>query len=125
VIGGALAAAATALGFAKLALIQQTPLPAAAKGIYAESPYIGGEAGPELAFPLSSERGRAALSLFSEQFINKLGEGSATKAPEATIGNSAGNMFRVVVNLGSKVLYDDITEATANGEIMVHARAIV
>lgn len=124
-LGIAAAAATTALGLAKLKLIMDTPLPAAASGIYAESPYIGGEAGPELAFPLSSERGRAALSLFSEQFINKLGEGSATKAPEATIGNSAGNMFRVVVNLGSKVLYDDITEATANGEIMVHARAIV
>jgi hypothetical protein len=122
-LGIAAAAAATALGLAKLAIIQQTPLPEAAEGIYAETPYIGGEAGPELAFPLSSERGRKAMQMFANDLTTEM----SSNQQQATIVNSgsSGNMFHVIVNVAGKTFFDEITRASENGEIIINARAIV
>lgn len=125
-LAAAAAASATALGLAKLKLIQDTPLPAAAAGMYAETPAIFGEAGPELAFPLSSDRGRAAIALLAEGVVN-----AATRAPsqaprEAVVTESAvpvSNHFTIM--LGSHVLFDDISDGTENGQIRIHRRAVI
>ena len=120
ILGAILAGIATTLGLAKLAMIRATPLPPAKEGIYAETPYIGGEAGPELAFPLSSSQGRNAIGLLAEGIMNNI-EARATVADE----DEGGGMMHVVVNLGSKVLYDDISQATVNREVIVDAGAVV
>jgi hypothetical protein len=122
-LGAIAAATATALGMAKLALIYQTPLPEAATGMYGETPFIAGERGPELAFSLDSERGKVGLRTFAQQLIGEVGRQQSTGATVVSGGTS--NLFRVVVNLGSKVLYDDITRASENGEIVINARSIV
>jgi hypothetical protein len=123
----AAAAAATALGLAKLKLIMDTPLPAAAEGIYAESPYIGGEAGPELAFPLSSERGRAAIALLAEGVVNAA-SGSARQAPrEATVTESGTRetMIQNVIYLDGAVIHESVSRATFDGRLLVASRAVV
>lgn len=73
-LGFAAAAAATALGLKKLQLIKQTPLPEAAEGMYSETPAIFGEAGPELAFPLSSDRGRKAMAFMSDALLTQMSQ---------------------------------------------------
>ena len=126
-LGLAAAAATTALGLAKLKLIMDTPLPAAAEGIYAESPYIGGEAGPELAFPLSSERGRAAIALLAEGVVNAA-SGSARQAPrEATVTESGTRetMIQNVIYLDGAVIHESVSRATFDGRLLVASRAVI
>lgn len=133
-LGAIAAAAATALGLAKLALIQSQPLPALAAGGYADTATaaIFGEKGREVALPLDGPEGQNALALLANKLLASIesrlagtNAGAAVSAGASIVKEKAQNMFHVVVNLGSKVLYDDITEATENGEILIHARAIV
>lgn len=126
-LGIAAAAATTALGLAKLKLIMDTPLPEAASGIYAESPYIGGEAGPELAFPLSSERGRAAIALLAEGVVNAA-SGSSLAAPREATTTESGERTAMIQNtiyLDGAVIHESVSRATFDGRLLVASRAVV
>jgi hypothetical protein len=123
-----------ALGAAQMELIRQQPLPALAAGGYASTATsaIFGEKGREVALPLDGTEGQYALSLLADKLINSIESKLNKSSIAASISNtasaakdSAKNLFHVIVNVGSKVLYDDISEATENGEILIHARAIV
>ncbi|MBN2401017.1 MAG: hypothetical protein JXN64_01330, partial [Spirochaetes bacterium] len=133
-LGAIAAAAATALGLAKLALIRAQPLPALAAGGYASqaTAAIFGEKGPEVALPLDGTEGQNALALLADKLINSIESRLSNSSVASTVSNSVSsakesvkNLFHVIVNVGSKVLYDDISEATENGEILIHARAII
>lgn len=132
VLGGILAAIATAFGLAKIALIKAQPLPAAAQGIYAETPYIGGEAGPELAFPLSSERGKAAMRLMADQLLiaieEKLGQRETQRTPEARIvptEQSASRELYRVAPLDRQSFFDELFQASQNGLLFIAAKGVV
>lgn len=123
-IGAAIAAAAaTALGFAKLALIQQTPLPEAAYGMYGETPFIAGERGPEVAFSLDSERGKKGLRTFAQQLIGEVGRQQDTGASVVAGGREW--MIRNIVQLDSTVIYDKVSKATEDGLITINVRSLV
>lgn len=128
VLGAIAAAAVTAFGMAKLALIQQQPLPAAAEGGYFTSPYITGEAGPEVAFPLSGPQGRAALQGLTDALLISLSERGKTEPTPGTIVQpveQAGQMLHTQIYIGDDLLYDNITRATDDGKIKVNARSVV
>jgi|GEM_PF-5666122 len=71
-LGAAAAAAATALGLAKMKMINDAPLPEYAEGGVADRPSIFGEKGKELAVPLTSTQGIAAIDLFADRLLNAL-----------------------------------------------------
>lgn len=115
-----------ALGAAQVALIASTPLPTAAEGIYAESPYIGGEAGPELAFPLSSERGKKAISLLADGVINSIasrqnqGNQATVSTPETSKTQQSGNVF-----LDGTLMGKWISSGSQNGLFTIDGRVVV
>ena len=125
-LGAAAAAAITALGAAQVALIQQTPLPTAAEGIYAESPYIGGEAGPELAFPLSSERGKKAISLLADGVINSIAS-RQNQANQATVTNAEPTESKQsgTVYLDGSLVGRWISSGSQNGLFTIDSRVVV
>ncbi len=47
-----------------------------------------------------------------------------TVTPAAQAAQGGGQMIHVTFNLGSRTLYDDISRATANGDLIVHPRSI-
>jgi hypothetical protein len=101
---GTLAATLTALEIAALQASKPQPPQLAAGGvIQSETAAIVGEAGREAVLPLEDERAMEAIR-----------EG---------LRGGAGPV-RVTVNLGSKTLYDDISRATENGEIIVSPRSV-
>lgn len=118
--GPILATLIASLGAAKIGLIASQPLPVAARGIYAESPYIGGEAGPELAFPLSSPNGAEALSLFSKQLLNEMGKGSISQGGGGSASGKIGDVF-----LDGQLVGEFISAGTLDGNIKIYNRAIV
>ena len=89
-LGAAAAAAATALGLAKLKMINDAPLPEYAEGGVADRPSIFGEKGKELAVPLTSTQGIAAIDLFVDRLLNALSL-KLQKTGTATSGSSSVN----------------------------------
>ena len=89
-LGAAAAAAATALGLAKLKMINDAPLPEYAEGGVADRPSIFGEKGKELAVPLTSTQGIAAIDLFADRLLNALSL-KLQKTGTATSGSSSVN----------------------------------
>ena len=114
-IGGAIkmSAAAAGAGFAAAAVrsLANKSIPKAAKGGLFNSPYIGGEAGPEYAIPDQAP------------YLNSLAAKIESAMGNASINNE--NMVHVTVNLGSEMLYDDIRKATNDGRLLINTRALV
>jgi len=106
-----LAIAVGAAAAAQTALIAAMPIPKAAKGGRFNSPYIGGEAGPEYAIPDQAP------------YLNSLAAKIESAMGNASINNE--NMVHVTVNLGSEMLYDDIRKATNDGRLLINTRALV
>lgn len=133
VLAGIMAGLTTAFGLAKIALIKAQPLPALAEGGLLLSrpggvPFVGAEAGyDEYVVPFKGD----AIERLAAAIASKIPEGlvkyAAARNPEATIvpeSSAPGNLFHVVVNLGSETLYDDIQRATANGLLFIHPRSV-
>jgi tape measure domain-containing protein len=120
-LGAAAAAAITALGATKVALIASQPLPQAAEGIYAESPYVGGEAGPELAFPLASERGKRAMSLMSNVLLDNIAKRQAE--PTQTQETRVTEVYKIIGT--RKSVFSELFTAFENGDLMVPARSVI
>jgi tape measure domain-containing protein len=126
--GIALAIVAGAMGAAQIGIIAGTPIPAMAKGGYAENPAIGmfGEAGPEAVMPLNDE----VFAKFSAGIVNQMAKMSEATEPsrEGTISSpSSADRVPLVANiyLGAKKIYSELTEATRNGQLLLSKRAIV
>ena len=120
VIGPALgAAAAITVGSFTAAqvgfiLAQQAPSFAAEGGLFDE-PFIGGEAGvSEYAIPNTPAYIGSLATAIVDQ-MKSLPDNSATES----------KMIHLTFQMGSKVLYDDITEATKDKKILISAGAVV
>lgn len=111
IVGAGLAAAATTFGLLKIKQIAETPLPALAAGGLALGPSIVGEAGRELAVPLDSDKGRAAIDEFS-QGLARTGGNGLTKID-----------LRIFLN-GGEVLFRQIEAAIKNGQIIIEEKSI-
>lgn len=113
-LGMAAAAAATALGIAKLKLIQETPLPALAMGgivpaVPGGTPVRVSEAGSaEAVIPLNSQFGLDMLS----QALAKAG------------GNSGG-ITHITLNIDGDKLYENIYQASRSGRVKIASGAMV
>jgi len=114
-VGLAMGALATTLTGLQIAAIASQPLPMAKEGGYFTSPYIGAEAGNgEYAVPDTPE------------YIQSLAGAIATQMGTLPEGQKAGGgMSHITVQLGSKVLYDEITEATRNKKILISSEALI
>ena len=114
-IPGAVKMSAAALGAAVAAggirALANAAIPKAAQGGLFNSPYIGGEAGPEYAIPDQAP------------YLNSLAAKIESAMGNASINNE--NMVHVTVNLGSEMLYDDIRKATNDGRLLINTRALV
>lgn len=127
-LGAAAAAAVAALTAVKVGLIQATPLPALAQGGIATAPTtaIIGEAGSEAVFPLEGPQGQKTRAMFANDLITAIANQQEQFLSTSTIDSAtAGQPMRLTVNIGSKNLYDDITTATQNKEILIDSGAII
>ncbi|HSV95567.1 MAG TPA: tape measure protein [Spirochaetota bacterium] len=134
VLAGIMAGLTTAFGLAKIALIKAQPLPTLAEGGLLLSrpggvPFIGAEAGyDEYVVPFKGD----AVERLAAAIAAKIPEGlyryaASSRTPETTIvpePSAPGNLFHVIVNLGSETLYDDIQQATANGLLLIHSGSV-
>lgn len=114
---------ATAFGLAKLALIAQTPLPAYAKGGYANSPSIFGEAGGEVAIPLEDSRSKTAMGILANQLLNQLKATAQVKQPETKAQADNGQLTDIYLDgdLIGKARFAKLK----NGEWLTPANSIV
>lgn len=122
-IGGSIAAVImTALGAAQVAMIARQPLPVAAEGGFFDTPYIGGEAGAEMAFPLSGVQGKKAMGLMTASLIDSIT--NKHKGQEPAIEQEP-SVIRNIVYLDSDVIYDKVSQGTQDGKIIIDSRSIV
>lgn len=70
--GVLLSATAGITGAAQIAAIAAQPLPQLAEGGFFDGPAVVGEAGPEVAIPLSGSQGRAALGLMADSIVSAI-----------------------------------------------------
>jgi len=138
-LGAAAAAAATALGLAKLKMINDAPLPEYAEGGVADRPSIFGEKGKELAVPLTSTQGIAAIDLFVDRLLNALSlklqkSGSAISNNSSSSGNSSGFVDLSGYTIKGDVFFSDekfgtwlgtfMRRGSENGNLRFHQRGI-
>ena len=123
-LGAAAAAAATALGLVKLALIKQQPLPEAARGGVFSQPYIGGEAGREMAVPLESENGRTAIRELASGMLDVMSQQVDTSASVSQAEQSGGGSGGDIYLDGEKV-GKWLTKGSANGLFTIHPKVVV
>jgi len=103
-----LSALAGITGATQIAAIASTPLPKLAEGGVT----------PALLHP-----NEAILPLDNEEAMSRIANAIANvPAPSVNVG---GNLFHISVNLGNKVLYDDIARATKDRRILIDAGAVV
>jgi len=96
------------VGAAQIAAIASTPIPKLAEGGVV----------PALLHP-----NEAILPLDNEEAMSRIANAIANvPAPSVNVG---GNLFHISVNLGNKVLYDDIARATKDRRILIDAGAVV
>lgn len=124
VLGAIAAAAVVAFGAVKIALIESQPLPAAAEGMYSERPAIFGEAGPEIAVPLTSARGKAAISLLASGLIEAMAEKTGASATISSTKETVQTIKGDVILYGEKI-GKFISDGTKNGQILISARAVI
>ena len=124
VLGAIAAAAMVAFGAVKIALIESQPLPAAAEGMYSERPAIFGEAGPEIAVPLTSARGKAAISLLASGLIEAMAEKTGASATISSAKETIQTIKGDVILYGEKI-GKFISDGTKNGQILISARAVI
>ena len=124
ILGAIAAAAMVAFGAIKVSLIESQPLPQAAEGMYSEGPAIFGEAGPELAVPLSSARGKAAISLLASGMLDAMTEKTGTGGFVESVKETAQTITGDVILYGEKI-GQFISEGTKNGQILISERAVV
>lgn len=71
-VGVGLSIAAGITGAAQIASILAAPIPALAEGGFFNGPALVGEAGPEVAIPLSGSQGQAALGLMADSIVGAI-----------------------------------------------------
>ncbi len=130
IIGGIMAAVALAFGLAQVAMIASTPLPSYAQGGVADSPSIFGEAGAEMAVPLTGTAGKTAIALLADGIINSIAEKNAkdtqargtvvAPAPEIAGGPMLGDVYLDGSKVGTW-----ISRQTTNGSLLINKRAVV
>ena len=80
ILGFGAAAAVTGFGIAKLQMIKDQPLPEATTGGVFNAPYIGGEAGAEMAVPLEGANGQNAIKSFASGLLDVMSQKIETRA---------------------------------------------
>jgi hypothetical protein len=138
-LGAAAAAAATALGLAKMKMINDAPLPEYAEGGVADRPSIFGEKGKELAVPLTSTQGIAAIDLFADRLLNALSlklqkSGSAISNNSSSAGNSSASFDLSGYKIEGDVFFGEekignwlgtvLRRGSENGNLRFHQRGI-
>jgi len=107
-LGLAMGTLATVLTGAQIAAIASQPIPELAEGGVV----------PALLHP-----NEAVLPLDNEEAMSRIADAiTNARAPSVTMGD---NLMHVTVNLGNKVLYDDITRATKDRRILIDGGAVV
>jgi hypothetical protein len=124
ILAAAAATAATALGLAKLALIKQQPLPEAARGGVFNEPYIGGEAGREMAVPLESENGRTAIRELASGMLDVMSQEVNTSA-SVSQAEQSGSGYGGDVYLDGEKVGKWLTKGSANGLFTIHPKVVV
>jgi hypothetical protein len=138
-LGAAAAAAATGLGLLKLKMIKDQPLPEYAEGGVADRPSIFGEKGKELAVPLTSTQGIAAIDLFVDRLLNALSlklqkSGNAISNNSSSSGNSSGSVDLSGYTIKGDVFFTEekigtwlgtvLRRGSENGGLRFHQRGI-
>ena len=125
------ATAATAFGFAKLALIQAQPLPALAEGGYFAGPAVIGEAGREFAFPIDGPQGQTAMSLLADRLLDSLSAKLSKTTPivdrSATVEKPSmlGQMTVIIQDAGrtlGEYIGEVVEDGSRRGNFVVYAR---
>ncbi len=134
-LGIAAAIATLAFGFAQVGIIASTPLPAYAKGGVADTPSIFGEAGTEIAVPLTGAAGRAAIALLADGLVNAIAEktgatdqansGPIVRGEEQVASSATAQMISGDVYLDSAKVGTWLSRQTANGAVRIDKRSVV
>lgn len=123
-VAWAMAAISAALGAAQVALIARQPLPAAAQGGVFNTPYIGGEAGAEMAVPLTGGQGQNAIRALASGMLDVMSQATDNRATISDSSPASGGM-------GGPVLLDGIlvgkwlSRAGENGLYSVPEKIII
>lgn len=124
ILGAAAAIAATGFGLAKLKLIQDQPLPEAAEGGVFNTPYIGGEAGKEMAVPLEGDNGRNAIQQLASGMLDAMSQIVDTRATVSTsAGESSGGGGNIY--LDGSLVGKWIARASDNGLFTLNKRVLI
>jgi hypothetical protein len=124
-VAWAMAAINAALGAAQVALIASQPLPEAATGGVFNSPYIGGEAGAEMALPLESTNGQKAIRSMASGMLDVMSQSVDTRATvdNSSSGSGSGNVTNLIVD--GAIWASWITRASKNGLFSIDKKVIV
>jgi len=124
IIGGILSAMFGAMGAAQIELIRQQPLPAAAKGGVFDSPYVGGEAGREMAIPLEGPNGRNAIQQLASGILDVMSQSVDNRASisnsSAGAGASGGDVY-----LDGSLVGQWMSKASDNGLYTINKKVVI
>jgi hypothetical protein len=126
IVGGILATAATALGFKKLDIIKNTPLPMQSGGLVSPpgiNAQIGEGGNQELVAPLTQK----IFDMMGQGIINAIANRQEVETPEeATIIEEPEERdISIIINWDSEIIYEGITKASRDGKINIDVRSLV
>ena len=122
--GAAMTAMLTALAATQTALIAAQPLPAAAQGGVFNTPYIGGEAGTEMAVPLTGSQGQTAIQALASGMLDVMSQAVDTRATvsSASAGATGGGGD---VYLDGSLVGQWISRGSNNGMFSINKKVVV
>jgi hypothetical protein len=122
--GIAMTAMLAALAAAQTALIVAQPLPAAASGGVFNTPYIGGEAGAEMAVPLTGSAGQTAIQALASGILDVMSQSVDNRATisntNASAGGSGGNVY-----LDGSMVGTWLSKASGNGLFSIDKKVVI
>ena len=118
------AAITAALGAVQTGLILSQPLPAAAEGMFGNTPFIAGEAGREIAVPLDSDQGRGAIRELASGMLDVMSQMVDTRATMTKKTNNSSDRT-VGVYLDGTLVGKWISKASSNGAFTLSRRVII
>jgi hypothetical protein len=124
-VAWAMAAINAALGAVQIGLIAAQPIPPAAKGGVFDSPYIGGEAGREMAIPLEGPNGRNAIQQLASGILDVMSQSVDNRASISSGNASAGGSGVTNLILDGNVLASWVNRTSNNGGFAISQKVIV
>lgn len=134
-MGAVSTALLVALAAVQTASVLSAPMPMAAAGMVSNRPAIFGEAGPEMAVPLSGAYGQKAIGYFVASMLDELQRradnnqitqhsyGQTVPQP-ASLSTADQPAQPIIVNIAGKYFYSEISRASSNGQIIIDARSV-